>query len=341
MRVFPVVLATAITLSAASTFADSTRTITDDLDRRVEIPADPQRVVITGIEEVTAMFTSLGYVPTGMTWGYHSNVVQTLNGIGGDVGDLGQVTIVGDSGDPDLEAIATLEPDLIVGWFRQSDDGIALLEKQALIAPTISIHPRFNVFGLDAYGEGAHLGERYAKQRFVASLVGLEEQFDAQLAEYEALLADVKARHAEIIPDLEWTFLDTFSDYTPYMYDQEKWFTYSYNGVMSDLGIKPSDAMTNATAQGIGEEPGKGYATVSLEVLPDYAADLIFAGRYDAEPLEDDLMLVLSQTAAHQAGQIYRVDSNTWTYHLLQSQIGVLKQVDEILSAGVENLGDF
>ena len=336
----------ALTAAALAAFtlpswAQEMRTITDDLGRTVDIPADPQRVVITGIEEVTAMLTSLGYVPTGMTWGYDPDVVQVLTGIGGDVGDLSDVVVLGESGNPDLEAIAALEPDLIIGWSRQDPEALALLEKQALIAPTISIHPRFNVFGLDAYGDEAFMGERYAKQRFVASLVGLEDAFDAQLAEYDALLADVRSRHADILPQLEWTFLDTYSDYTPYMYDHIKWGTYSYNAVMTDLGLKPSDAMTSATAQGLGEEPGKGYATVSLEVLPDYAADLIFAGRYDTAPLEDDLLLVLGETAAADAGQIYRVDSNTWTYHLLQSQIGVLQQVDEILSGGVQNLGDY
>ena len=53
------------------------------------------------------------------------------------------------------------------------------------------------------------------------------------------------------------------------------------------------------------------------------------------------MLTVLSNTAVAQNGQIFKVDSNIWTYHLVQAEIRVLRQVDEILSGGVKNLGDF
>jgi ABC-type Fe3+-hydroxamate transport system substrate-binding protein len=80
---------------------------------------------------------------------------------------------------------------------------------------------------------------------------------------------------------------------------------------------------------------------VSLEVVADYTADLLFLGRYDDLPINDQLLTLLNTTAPGQANQIYRVDSNVWTYHVVQAEISVLRQGDEILSAGVENVGDF
>ncbi len=264
---------------SAPAFGQDLTTIKDDMDRTVEIPSNPQTVVITGGEELVAMLTSIGYVPAGMAWGYQSDVRQTMEGIGGDVGDLSEMAIVGETGDLDYEAIAALGPDLILDWCWQ--DG--KLDKLPQIAPTVCFNPRFNTFGLDA----AAGGERYAKQRVIAGLVGLEDALDEQIGTYEALLADVTARHADVLPDLEWTFLDTGDDFIPHMYDGVKYYTYSYHAVMQDLGLKESDAMNTATRTAFGYDHDDGYAQVSLELVPEYAADPIFVGRYDDAPLGD------------------------------------------------------
>ncbi|MDX8354778.1 ABC transporter substrate-binding protein [Cognatiyoonia sp. IB215182] len=320
-----------LALSAPS-FAQDTRTVVDDLGRTVEIPADPQRVVIAGNEEHAAMLTSIGYVPYGLMWGYHPEVIQTLEGIGGDVGDLSTAQILGDSSNPDHETIAAADPDLIIMW----NDPEAV-EKMALLAPTLGYNPRQNNSG--DYGDAS--GERYSKQRTIASLVGMADALNAQIIAYEAQLADVKARHGDLITTLEWTFIDTGDDFQPHMYDAETYPTFAYNAVMTDLGLKRANAMAEATKVGLGFDDNFGYAQISLEVIPDYAADLIFVGRYDDKPLDGQLETVLSATAAAKADQVIRVDSNVWTYHLVQAEIQLLRQIDEILSEGVQNLGDF
>ena len=312
----------------------ATQTITDDLGRTVEIPANPQRVVFNG-EEHAAMVTSLGYVPYAMSWGYHADFIDTLEGIGGDVGDLSTIIDLGDSSQINIETVAAVNPDLILTW--DDPESVELLEE---IAPTLGLNPRFNRTG--GYDEiDAPPGPRYAKQRIFASLVGVEDELEAQIAQYEALLADIKERHREIISEMEWTFLDTGDDFQPHMYDDEKLITFAYNAVMTDLGMTPSAAMDEATETNLGFDEDYGYAQISLEVAPDFVADLLFIGRYDDAPLDDQLLTVLSNTAPAQNDQIYRVDSNVWTYHLVQAEIDILRQVDEILSGGVENLGDF
>lgn len=311
---------------------NTTQTVTDDLGRTVDIPADPQKVIF-GTEEHASMVTSLGYVPYAMTWSYDQDFVGTLKDIGGDVGNLSTIINLGASDQVNYEAVAAANPDLIVWW-----DDEEVIEQLEAIAPTLGFNPRHDVGG--GYGKGP--GEpRYSKQRIFASIVGAEDKLDDQIAEYEALLADVKERHGDLLPELEWTFLDTGADFIPHMYDIERFATFAYNAVMNDLGMPPLTAMIEATEEGFGFDENFGYAQISLEVAPDYAADLLFIGRYDNLPIDDQLLTVLSNTAPAENDQIYRVDSNVWTYHLVQAEIDILRQVDDILSSGVENLGDF
>ncbi|MEM6429242.1 MAG: ABC transporter substrate-binding protein [Deinococcota bacterium] len=313
-------------------YAQETRTVTDDLGREVEVSTNPQSVVFTGGEEHAAMVTSLGYVPLGIGSVYGQDSAETLTAIGGDVGDLSGMIGVGASNELDYETIAALEPDLIIHWSNEE-----AVERLSLIAPTLGYNPRANNSG--EYGDPS--GERYLKQRTFASLVGVEDALDVQVAEYQALLAEVKERHADIIPELEWTFIDDSDEAVVYMYDGERFPTFAYHAVLTDIGLTPSTAMVDATAKGIGYEDNFGYAQVSVEVVPDYAADLIFVGRYDTAPIAGPTQLALDSTAAADAGQVHRVNANIWTYHLVQAEIRLLQEIDAILSAGVENVGDF
>lgn len=170
--------------------------------------------------------------------------------------------------------------------------------------------------------------------------MGLEDALDAQIAEYEALLAEVKDRNAAIIPDLEWAFLGTGDDFLPHMHDAERFPTVAYNTVLRDLGPTPSAAMVEPTRNGLGFDESFGYAPVSPEVVPDHAADPILVGRYDTLPVGGDLRPALAFTAAGRNGQVFRVDSDIWTSHLVQAERTVLRRIDEILGAGGRNLGD-
>ncbi|MEM7800293.1 MAG: hypothetical protein AAF633_13950 [Chloroflexota bacterium] len=311
----------------------STQMFTDDNGRTIEIPANPQKILFAGTEHA-AQVTSLGYVPYAMIDSYGGEFATILEGIGGDVGDLSSVINVGNVDDePNLEKILEIEPDLIVWWYWDPE----IVDQLQQLAPTIALNPRVN--GPGGYeGPG---GPRYSKQRTFASLVGLEAELDAQIAEYDSLLADVKARHGDLLADLEWNFLDTGDTFDPHMYDLDRFEAWAYVAVMRDLGMAPSAAMVEATRTGFGYDENFGYAQVSLEVVGDYSADLLFVGRYDEAPIGDQLQTLLNGTPPGQANQIFRVDSNKWAYHLIQSEIGVLTDVAAILDAGVENVGDF
>jgi iron complex transport system substrate-binding protein len=312
----------------------TTQTFTDDDGRIVEIPVNPQRILFADIEHA-AMVTSLGYVPYAMasTW-EGSDFAAQLEYLGGNVGDLSSIIDIGSGQEPNLERILEIQPDLIIWWVGMPE----IVAQLQLIAPTIAMNPRVNGPGGGSDGLG---GPRYSKQRIYTSLVGLEDELDAQIAEYEALLAEVIERHGDSLANLEWNFMDTGDDFLPHMYSPAKFPQWAYVAVMNDLGLNPSAAMVEATRNFIGYEEDYGYAQVSLEVVADYAADLLFLGRYDDLPINEQLLILLNTTAPGQANQIYRVDSNVWTYHVVQAEISVLRQIDEILSSGVEDVGDF
>lgn len=316
--------------SSAADETGATRLFVDDLGREVEIPADPQRVIFAGTEHA-AHVTTLGHVPLAVASSYTGDPARELEGIGGLSVDLAAMVDVGD-GEPNLEALAAAEPDLLVWWTRDAD----IIETLADIAPTIAIDPRAN--GSDFREDND--GVRWSKQRTLAELFGLDDALDAQIAEYESLVDDIRERHADVIDTLEWTLFDTFDDGDAWLYNTP---TYAYNAALPDIGLRPAASHEEATGQGIGvEETRSGYAVISTELVPDYGADLIFVGRSSDEPYEPGLATVLDATAAGGSQQVYPVDAARWTFHLLQAEINVLREVDAILSAGdVEDLGDF
>ncbi|MEM9608879.1 MAG: helix-turn-helix domain-containing protein [Actinomycetota bacterium] len=307
-----------------------TRPFVDDLGREVEIPAEPERVIFAGTEHASHV-TTLGHVPLAVASSYTGDATAELEAIGGVPVDLGSMVDVGD-GEPNFEAVAAAQPDLIVWWTRDAETVDILAE----IAPTIAIDPRANGSDFRQDNDGA----RWSKQRTLAELFGLEDALDAQIAEYESLVADIRERHADLIGTLEWTLFDTFDDGDAWLYNTP---TYAYNAALPDIGLLPAASHEEATEQGIGvEERRSGYAVISTELVPDYSADLVFVGRSTDEPYEPSLATVLDATPAGAAEQVFPVDAARWTFHLLQAEINVLREVDAILSAGsIEDLGDF
>jgi ABC-type Fe3+-hydroxamate transport system substrate-binding protein len=247
------VLVSVVPLAAQDNTESTTQTFTDDDGRIVEIPVNPQRVLFADIEHA-AMVTSLGYVPYALANAREgADFAVQLEFLGGNVGDLSSIIDVGSRQTPNLERILEIQPDLIVWWAGMPE----ILDQLQLIAPTIAMNPRVNGPGAGYDGPG---GPRYSKQRIYASLVGLEDELDAQIAEYEALLADVIERQGDSLENLEWNFMDTGDDFLPHMYSPAKFPQWAYVAVMNDLGLNPSAAMVEATRSFIGYEEDYGYA---------------------------------------------------------------------------------
>ncbi|MGR3491222.1 MAG: hypothetical protein ACU0DW_04120 [Shimia sp.] len=126
-----------LTALAAPAWAAETRDFTDHYDRTVAIPADPQRIVSLGSKNVTVPMIELGVMPVGSHGSLPDGGTPTIRASATSTGvDFGNsdIAFVGDY-PVDLEAIAALNPDLIIWADWQDQISINQLE---LIAPVVA-----------------------------------------------------------------------------------------------------------------------------------------------------------------------------------------------------------
>lgn len=124
---------TALTLSACST--PSTDDTASGESYTVQhamgdttVDAEPERIVVIDSPHLDAL-VALGITPVGATES------GATNGLPGYLADgLGTTEIVGTTAEPDLEAIAGLEPDLIIGARVRHE---AMYDRLSAIAPTV------------------------------------------------------------------------------------------------------------------------------------------------------------------------------------------------------------
>ncbi|MFC8516116.1 ABC transporter substrate-binding protein [Streptomyces sp. NPDC057257] len=109
--------------------AATTRQITDAQGRKVDIPADPKKVV-TLSESTTDAALTLGIEPVGTTSGRGQNGVSTYL-----ADKASKAQIVATVAEPDLEKIAALRPDLIL--VDATVGAQKSLDKLQAIAPTV------------------------------------------------------------------------------------------------------------------------------------------------------------------------------------------------------------
>ncbi|ALG74055.1 preprotein translocase subunit YidC [Azospirillum thiophilum] len=120
--------------------AQETRSFTDDLGRKVEVPAQPKRIVSVYDIDVTIPLIELGVLPVGS----HGRIgpdgrpelrsSDLLTGVDFDTGGIvfiGATTV-------DLEAVVRLKPDLIVTEISRPTP----VEQLAKIAPTVALDNR-------------------------------------------------------------------------------------------------------------------------------------------------------------------------------------------------------
>ncbi|MCY9786696.1 iron-siderophore ABC transporter substrate-binding protein [Nocardiopsis sp. EMB25] len=137
-----------------------------------EVPVDPRRVVVL---EPVQLDTSvaLGVIPVGTT------VLNEAAGVPGYLGEeAAGIESVGTVPEPNLERIAALEPDLILGTETRHS---ALYDQLASIAPTV-----FMASQADPWAENVQL---------VARALGDEEGATTLLDDYEERCAEVAETH--------------------------------------------------------------------------------------------------------------------------------------------------
>jgi len=149
--------------------ASTTRTVETHLGP-VNVPVRPERVVVFDRRGTLAYLLDLGITPIAAMSApniYGGASFHPL--IEADVADIHQIS----STDPDLEQVAALKPDLIIGY---SGDALGRgYDTVSAIAPTVSIPIDFN----NPEDELTMLGKVFGMEEKAATLIG---DFEAEIA---------------------------------------------------------------------------------------------------------------------------------------------------------------
>lgn len=212
------------------------------LNGDIDIPTAPQRIVsLVFVGELLA----LGVQPIGTGTAF----LET----GLFVEELKGVEPIGN--EPSVEKILELEPDLIIMHNFIPEE---VIDQLAKIAPTVVLP--FNDRG------------PVERLHMFAELLGREAEAEQFLAQYEAKAQEAKTRLAEVINSGE-----TVAYYE--IWGKSLWVMSEANGrgvynLYQSLGLKAPEKVQQDVV-----EAGKGI-DISLEVLPEYAADHMFVGVY-------------------------------------------------------------
>lgn len=252
------------------------RTVTH-FEGETTIEAEPQNVVVISTGQADALVT-LGTVPVGSTAGQGAETVPEYltEAYPEDASALEEVTNVGSRTDPDLEAIANLDPDLILVNQAGADDPAALYSNLTEIAPTVVT-------------QGTGL---YWKQDFLltADAMGKTQEAESWLEQYQS---DAAQFGDTVDDDLTVSFLRKNGDRTRIF------------GVASFSGSIAEDAgLARPDSQDFTDDTS---VDLSDEELQQADADWIFYGVQggDAAELTDlSLWPTLSAVSEDQAVQV-------------------------------------
>lgn len=150
----------------------------------VDAPVAPQRIVTVSYN-TPFQLQAVGLEPVG-AFDYSALYDQLTPG---QVEMLGRTEPVGTFGDPSLEAIAALRPDLIIGEDGEVD--AALQTRLSALAPTAIVG-------------GADRGDWKAISSGVADAAGAAGALDAARAAFDAEVARLRERYAAALTDQVW-----------------------------------------------------------------------------------------------------------------------------------------
>lgn len=293
-----------------------TRTVQDVDGVDVTVPDEPTRVVALSEPTLDAAL-ALGVTPVGTITGRgQSTVPHYLADLASDIPVLGGVA------QPDYEAIADAEPDLILVDGTSINNNPEAMQVLGQIAPTVST--------------GYAGGDWRANLALVAAALGREDEADDLVADYEAKVAQAGTELAAYADD-------TFS--------VVRWQGGSASLVLEELpaGVALSDlGLQRPPSQ---DRRGRGHSEpVSLENLAQIDADYMFFGTLGGSSVDNDEAGGSSDVAAaeqalaaarqvpgfasltaEQDGHVIPVDGSLWTSTggpLLMSRL-----VDSVLAA--------
>jgi iron complex transport system substrate-binding protein len=284
----------------ADASADDSETVTfKAANGDIEVPRNPQRIV-DGTAFYTGFFLALGVTPVGVQEGVLNSPYLKDKLAGAQ--SLGN--------EPTPENVLALNPDLIVVF--SGSEGIEQLEK---IAPVVTID----------------YGTKNYKEQLIdfGKLTNKEAEAQAWIQQWEAEINELKPKILEAVGE------KTVSILNPY---EKGLFVFGHNYgrggeiIYSELGLKaPEEAQKKVI------DSGTGWASISMETLPQYAGDIIFTSPWSGDTTDPKIVYenaVWLGLPAVKAGNVFRLDPTADTYNdpvTMQAQLQFI--ADSLLSA--------
>ncbi|WP_338552198.1 AraC family transcriptional regulator [Paenibacillus sp. KS-LC4] len=241
----------------------------------VEVPANPQRVAA---DQYMGHLLKLGIIPVGVRSFMLNEAWLGDSGISQDV--LDSIEDLG--GFPmNLEKLTYLEPDLIIGSI---DENIEQYEK---VGTTVFL----------PYWEELKTAGPLEKFRNVSKIFGKEKEAEQWITAYDAKVEEAKAKIAGIVKEGETVSIVQFGYKALYVIAAEGG-NYGNSTIYQMLDLPPTQQA---------KDMKDGFASISLEVLPQYTGDHIFLYGAEDEGGEEILNSELwKQLPAVQKGQVYK-----------------------------------
>ncbi|MEK4324778.1 ABC transporter substrate-binding protein [Paenibacillus sp. FSL R7-0312] len=285
----------AATARTADSTADVEMVTFQDSVGEVQVPKNPQRIVDT-----TAFYTgyllALGVKPVGVMEGAKASpyLAEMLEG----------AEPLGDDVTP--ENILSLDPDLIIVY-----TGTEGIDKLKEIAPVVQIQ----------------YGAKNFKDQMLdyGKLVNKNDEAKAWITQWEARIADLKPQVQAAVGNKTVSILNPYAKGL-YVFGHN----YGRGGeiLYGEFGLKaPAEAQKEAI------DSGTGWASISLEKLPDFAGDIIFTCPWSGDTTDPKIVYdnpIWAGLPAVKAGNVFQLNPDADTYN---DPISLEKQLDFITTS--------
>lgn len=227
------------------------------------VPADPQRVVSVGANDIDTML-ALGTVPVGNLYWYGASedgVWPWARELAGDQ----TIEAIGDMSGVNLEKIASLEPDLIIGTYTGMTE--QQYEQLSEIAPTVAQPADYPDWGVPWDVQAVTIGKALGKEDQAQQLVG----------DLQAKVEEVRAAHPEF--EGKKIVVGAFNDPGFGIYGTADPKVRFFNA----LGFENMEFVENIEDEQWGEISEERLAEIDADVIVWYASE-------DFKPLLEDAL---------------------------------------------------
>ena len=292
--------------ASPTAMVEGTRTVTHEFGTS-KVPVEPTHVVVLH-QSIAEVVVVLGVEPMAIGTDLGESYPYLEQRLPKDIENVGEP--------PNLEALLALEPDLIIG-FDNLFEAQENYEELSQIASTVAIR------------HGASSAEWKRQSREVAEALGKTEEFEAQLAAYEARAMEIGRRLGVPHSAPTAAIMLTWDATEGMRFDLPRIFSGSV--LYEDVGLPLPEGLREPAAA------GEFTLVISRELFDQGDADELFLYSQSRTPehlieeiREDPLFQTLKSV---ESGNVYAVESHWFNGSLIAANL-ILDDLEQLLLEG-------